>query len=77
MSVSREEELAYLRARLVYAAGQREVALGKADLARVTMRGIAANEAVRDLMDLFDMRKREVELLQSIIEHVEKSEVPF
>ena len=73
----RTESLAYLRARLVYAVGQREVALGKADLARATMVGAAMVETARDLIDLFDMRKREVELLQSIIKCIEKSEVPF
>ena len=73
MSVSKNEELAYLRARLGYAAGQREVALGRADLARVTMEGASMDNKVRDEMALLYMRDREIELLQTIFDLVEKS----
>ena len=63
---TRGELLGYLQGRLVYAAGMREVALGKAQLAKFTMSEPATTYAAE--MDLFTMRAREVEMLTSIIE---------
>ena len=67
---TRGELLGYLQGRLVYAAGMREVALGKAQLAKFTMSESAGLTAYASEMDLFSMRAREVEMLTCIIEQV-------